>query len=133
MKLLSYPFLIAMGAPPAGGAPAWVQFVPFALVLGIFYFVILMPMKRKQQKVDAFLSALKVGDRVVTSGHGGVFPPGLPVGTIGGGTDDVIRVQPFVDLGRLEHMRIVDYGMQGLLPAPVPAPASSGGGRRGQR
>ena len=48
-------------------------------------------------------------------------------------SDDVIRVQPFVDLGRLEHMRIVDYGMQGLLPAPAPTPASSGGGRRGQR
>ena len=60
-----------MGAPASGGAPAWVQFVPFALVLGIFYFVILLPMKRKQQKVDAFLSGLKVGDRVVTSG--GIF------------------------------------------------------------
>jgi rod shape-determining protein MreC len=71
----------------------------------------------------------QAGDRVVTSGHGGVFPPGLPVGTIIGGGDDVIRVQPFVDLGRLEHMRIVDYGMQGLLPAPAPAPAP----RRGQR
>jgi rod shape-determining protein MreC len=70
----------------------------------------------------------------VTSGNGGVFPPGLPVGTVIGGGDDVIRVQPFVDLGRLEHMRIVDYGIQGLLPAPAPAPASSGsGGRRGQR
>ena len=68
---LSLPFLMAMGAPSQGGAPAWVQFVPFALVRGSFYFVILLPMKRKQQKVDAFLSALKVGDRVVTSG--GIF------------------------------------------------------------
>ena len=71
---ISIPFVMAMGAPPSGGAPAWVQFVPFALVLGIFYFVILLPMKRKQQKVDTFLSALKVGDKVVTSGgiHGSI-------------------------------------------------------------
>jgi len=68
MNLSGFPSLLAMGAPSQGGAPAWVQFVPFALVLGIFYFVILLPMKRKQQKVDDFLSTLKVGDKVVTSG-----------------------------------------------------------------
>ncbi|MBL8838799.1 MAG: rod shape-determining protein MreC [Alphaproteobacteria bacterium] len=73
----------------------------------------------------------QVGDRVVTSGHGGVFPPGLPVGTILGGGDDLIRVQPFVDLGRLEQLRVLDYGIQGLLPTPAPPPA--GGPRRGQR
>jgi preprotein translocase subunit YajC len=74
MQDAAVPFLMAMGAPPQGAAPAWVQFVPFALVLGIFYFVILLPMKRKQQKVDAFLSALKVGDRIITSGgiHGSI-------------------------------------------------------------
>ena len=42
--------------------------MPFVLVVGIFYFVILLPMKRRQQKVQAFLAALKVGDRIVTSG-----------------------------------------------------------------
>jgi len=70
MQDAAFPFLVAMGAPP-NGAPAWVSFIPFALVLGIFYFVILLPMKRKQQKVDSFLSGLKVGDRIVTSG--GIF------------------------------------------------------------
>ncbi len=55
-----------MGTPAS--AECLVQLLPFVLVLGIFYFVILLPMKRKQQKVQAFLEALKVGDRVVTSG-----------------------------------------------------------------
>ena len=41
-----------------------------ALVLGIFYFVILLPMKRKQQKVQEFLDSLKVGDRI-QFGHEG--------------------------------------------------------------
>ena len=62
------PVLLAMGAPSPGAPSAWVQLMPFVLVLGIFYFVILMPMRRRQQKVQAFLAALKVGDRIVVSG-----------------------------------------------------------------
>ena len=59
--------VFAMGAAPEG-ANAWLQFVPFAIVLAIFYFIILLPMKRKQQKVQQFLDSLKVNDRVVTTG-----------------------------------------------------------------
>ena len=62
------PSLWAMGAPPQGQPSPWLQFIPFILILAVFYFVILMPMKKKQQKVQAFLTALKVGDKVVTSG-----------------------------------------------------------------
>jgi len=59
--------VFAMGAAPQGGS-AWLQFVPFVLVLAIFYFIILLPMRRKQQKVQTFLESLKVGDRVITTG-----------------------------------------------------------------
>ena len=59
--------VFALGASPDGGS-AWLQLVPFVLVLGIFYFIILLPMKRKQQKVQEFLDSLKVNDRVVTTG-----------------------------------------------------------------
>ncbi len=66
--------VFAMGAAPAEGGSPWLQLVPFVLVLAIFYFIILLPMKRKQQKVQDFLSALKVGDRIITTGgiHGRV-------------------------------------------------------------
>jgi preprotein translocase subunit YajC len=64
-------FVLAMAAPAGQGGSAWVQLIPFALVLAIFYFIILLPMKKRQKKVQEFLSALKVGDRVVTSG--GIF------------------------------------------------------------
>src|SRR5215216_2721468 len=107
MKLLSLPFLIAMGASPAGGAGAWVQFVPFALVLGIFYFIILLPMKRKQQKVDAFLTALKVGDRVVTSG--GIF------GSITDIKDQSIQLQ-IAEKVRVQVSRNAIVGYQGQDP-----------------
>ena len=104
---LSIPFLLAMGAPPSGGAPAWVQFVPFALVLGIFYFVILLPMKRKQQKVDSFLSSLKVGDRVVTSG--GIF------GSITGITEQAVQLQ-IAEKVRVQVSRSAIVGYQGQDP-----------------
>jgi preprotein translocase subunit YajC len=63
--------VFALAATPEGGSP-WVQLIPFALVLGIFYFIILLPMKRKQQKVQEFIDGLKVGDKVITTGgiHG---------------------------------------------------------------
>jgi rod shape-determining protein MreC len=54
------------------------------------------------------------GDRVVTSGHAGVFPPGLPVGTIASVTDGEARVQPIVDWQRLEYVTVLRYA---ALPA----------------
>ena len=50
---------------------------------------------------------LSVGERVVTSGHGGVFPAGLPVGTISSMEDGAIRIRPFVDFDTLEYIRVI--------------------------
>ncbi|TAN56689.1 MAG: rod shape-determining protein MreC [Rhodospirillales bacterium] len=58
------------------------------------------------------------GDRVVTSGHGGVLPPGLPVGLMNQGPDGVVRVEPFVDRHKLEFVRIIDYGLGGTITPP---------------
>lgn len=60
-------------------------------------------------------TAVSRGQRVVTSGHGGVFPPGLPVGRIVKVGKQNIRVQPYVDWNRLEYLRVVDYGLPGVL------------------
>jgi preprotein translocase subunit YajC len=68
MSTTGVPSLWAMGAAPQGQASPLLQFLPFLLILGVFYFVIMLPMKKRQQKVQAFLTALKVGDKVVTSG-----------------------------------------------------------------
>jgi len=107
MQDAASPFLVAMGASPQGGAAAWVQFVPFALVLGIFYFIILLPMKRKQQKVQAFLAELKVGDRVVTSG--GIF------GSITGMTEQAVQIQ-IAEKVRIQVSRSAIVGYQGQEP-----------------
>jgi preprotein translocase subunit YajC len=60
-------FVVAMTPPPGDGSPAWVSFIPFAMILAIFYFVILMPMRKRQKKVADFQTALKVGDKVITT------------------------------------------------------------------
>ena len=49
-------------------------------------------------------------ERVVTSGHGGLFPPGLPVGVVASVTDGGIDVQLFADYDRIEFVRVADYG-----------------------
>ena len=101
------PWLLAMGTPSPGAPSAWVQLMPFVLVVGIFYFVILLPMKRRQQKVQAFLAALKVGDRIVTSG--GLY------GTITRLSDASIQVQVANNV-RVEMSRNAVVGYQGQEP-----------------
>jgi len=66
---LELPGLVALGTPQQGGQQSLLgAAIPILLMLGIFYFLVLMPMKKKQQKVEAFQSALKVGDKVIVSG-----------------------------------------------------------------
>jgi rod shape-determining protein MreC len=61
------------------------------------------------------------GDRIVTSGDGGVFPAGLPIGVVGSVEDGVITVLPFVDWDRLEYLRIVNFELAGVIAAEKPA------------
>lgn len=58
---------------------------------------------------------LSPGDRVLTSGHGGVFPPGLPVGVVVAGGGPEARVQALADWSHLEFLRLVDYELPGIL------------------
>src|SRR6266699_346331 len=63
---------------------------------------------------------IKIGDRILTSGEGGVFPPGLPVGMVAALEPGGARVEPYVELSQLGYVLIVDYGLSGALPRPVP-------------
>jgi rod shape-determining protein MreC len=73
---------------------------------------------------------IKVGDRVVTSGEGGVFPPGLPVGVISALDAGGPRVEPYADLSQLGYVMIVNYGLASGLPEPVQVAARAS--RRGK-
>lgn len=106
--------LFAMGATPDGGSP-WLQFVPFVLVLAIFYFIILLPMRKKQQKVAQFLENLKVGDRVITTG--GIYGQ---VTKLGGET---VQLQ-IADKLRIEVAKASIGGYQGQPPVVEPSEQS---------
>jgi rod shape-determining protein MreC len=59
---------------------------------------------------------VSAGDRVVTSGHGGLFPPGIPIGVVAELKDGVPRVQAFVDWDRIEVVRVLRYNVPKLEP-----------------
>ena len=89
------------------GTGGLLQFLPFALILGIFYFLILLPMKRKQKKVEEFQASLKVGDKIVTTS--GIY------GQITRLNEKSLQVQ-IADKVRIEVARAAVGGYQGQEP-----------------
>jgi len=98
---------VVTGAAAPGGAAGYLQFLPFAIILAIFYFLILLPMKRRQTKIQEFQSSLKVGDRVVTTS--GIY------GQITKLNETSVQVQ-VADKVRLEIARQSIGGLQGQEP-----------------
>ena len=93
----------AMGMSAEGGSPL-LQVVPFILILGIFYFIILLPSKRKQQKVQEFLDNLKENDKIVTTS--GIY------GQIARINGDRVQLQ-IADKVRIDVSRAAIGGYQG--------------------
>ena len=90
-------------------------------------------------------SQIRPGDRVVTSGDGGVFPAGVLVGQVALGRDGRLRVLLAADLQRLDYLKVLrsppapevqDEGGLVVPPAiadqsgtpPPPPPAEPGNG-----
>jgi len=102
MWYLTEPFVFAMASPGQ-----WTQLVPFAMILAIFYFLILLPMKRRQRKIQEFQEALKVGDKIVTTS--GIY------GEITRLKDRTVQVQVANNV-RIEMARAAVAGYQGQEP-----------------
>lgn len=111
MRMLDVVSVFAMGATPDGGNPL-LQIVPFILILGIFYFIILLPSKRKQQKVQAFLDNLKVNDKVITTS--GIY------GQVTRLDDHKVQLQ-IAEKVRIDVSRTAIGGYQGQTPVAEPA------------
>ena len=58
-----------------------------------------------------YITDVKEGDIIVTSGVGGMFPAGLPVGFVNSVQNGEILVETIADISRAEYVRIVDYGL----------------------
>jgi len=57
---------------------------------------------------------LSPGDLITTSGHGGIYPQGLPIGVVAGEIEGEILAQTFVDWRRITFVRVIDLGAKGL-------------------
>ena len=90
-----------------GASSPLLQIVPFVLILGIFYFIILLPTKRKQQKVKEFLDNLKVNDRIITTS--GIYGQITRLG------EQSVQVQ-IADKIRIEVAKAAIGGYQGQPP-----------------
>ena len=73
------------GTGEAGGSGGFGAFIPLILMFVIFYFLLIRPQQKKTKQHKELLSALKKGDRVVSSG-------GLH-GVITGMTDDIVTME----------------------------------------
>jgi preprotein translocase subunit YajC len=91
----------------SGQPSGLLQFLPFAIILAIFYFLILLPMQRRQKKIQTFQESLKVGDKVITTS--GIY------GHITRVNDRTVQLQ-IADKVRIDVSRQAVAGYQGQEP-----------------
>jgi preprotein translocase subunit YajC len=96
-----------MAQPGQAQQSLWVSLLPFALMILIFYVLVLLPMRRRQKKIQDFQGALKVGDKVLTTS--GIF------GQITKLSETSVQVQ-IADKVRIEVARAAIGGYQGQEP-----------------
>ena len=77
------PFILAQqGSSPQSGL---FGLLPFILIAGIFYLLIIRPMRSRQKNLESLIASLKNGDKVITTG--GVY------GTIAGVRDNTFLLK----------------------------------------
>jgi len=58
----------AQGAANGGGMSSFVSLLPIALMILIFYFLLIRPQKKKEKDRQGMITSLAKGDKVLTSG-----------------------------------------------------------------
>lgn len=99
--------LLLAGQPQNGEANPWPQLILMGLIFAIFYFILILPMRQKQRKVEEMIKTLKAGDKVIVS-------PGI-FGTIVGVEDDAFQVR-IDEKTRIKVLRSAVAGLQGPEP-----------------
>jgi preprotein translocase subunit YajC len=92
------------GQAPSGGSALLIQLAPIALIILIFYFLMIRPQVQRQKAHQAMVAALKKGDKVVT--NGGVC--GVVVGT----KDDIV-VLKVAENTKIEVLRTAVSAVRG--------------------
>ena len=100
--------LALAGSSPSGEAYPFSSLILMGLIFSIFYFILILPMKNKQRKVEDLLKALKAGDKVLIT-------PGI-FGTIVGVEDDAFQVR----IDDKTKIKVLKSAVSGLQGAPQP-------------
>jgi preprotein translocase subunit YajC len=96
--------LLLLAGPTSGDPPQFASLIMMGLIFGIFYFVLIMPMKNKQKKLEDLIKALKAGDKVIIN-------PGI-FGTIVAVDDDAFQVR-IDEKTKIKVLKNAVAGLQG--------------------
>ncbi|MGD8328624.1 MAG: preprotein translocase subunit YajC [Acidobacteriota bacterium] len=84
----------------------WASLIPLVIMLGIFYFLLIAPMRKRQKQQEQMIAGLKNGDQVITAG--GIY------GTIVGIKEDRLTLR-IADQVKIE---VTKSSISGLESAP---------------
>lgn len=90
---------------------SYVTFIPLLLIFVLFYFLIIVPQRKRQRAIDAMLDNLKSGDKVVT--NGGIY------GTIVSIRDDKRTVHLKISENPVIRVEVARTAISGMQDAPA--------------
>jgi preprotein translocase subunit YajC len=96
--------LLALAGPSSGQEPnPMASFVLMGIIFAIFYFILILPMKKKQKKLESVVKSLKSGDKVIIN-------PGI-LGTVEGVDEETLNVR-IAEKTRIKVLRSAVAGLQ---------------------
>ena len=110
-------------AQAGGGAPPGfdlISLLPLVLIFVVFYFLLIRPQQKKMKLHREMISALKRGDRVLTSG-----------GIIGTVVKEEGDTELLVEIAKDVRVRVARHMISDLLSKPQPAKAAAAGAPAG--
>ena len=100
-------FLLALAGPAREGEPnPMASLVMMGLIFAVFYFVLILPMRRKQRKLETLVKQLKTGDKILL--NSGIF------GTITGVEEEAFQVR----IDDKTRIKVLKSAVAGLQPEP---------------
>jgi preprotein translocase subunit YajC len=107
--MFAYSFLVvAASGAPEGEPSLLLQTLPMVVIAAIFYFVLIVPARNKQKKLETMVSGLKSGDRVLIT-------PGI-FGTVASLEGDNALYVRIDEKTKIKVLRSAVAGLQDQVP-----------------